>query len=117
MKNSGAKFKLSTVVIEAVSIVLAVLLALGVDEWREGRSQQKQAESALVNIAEEIRANQKTLKQIHENNVETIKLIAEDQERGKDSTEGNNRSFIPITFPRTTLLNCVMPRSTPSALL
>lgn len=95
MKNSDRTFKLSTVVVEALSIVLAVLLALGVDEWREGRSQQRQADSALVNVVKEIKANQVILEKIHENNVETVKTIAEGQGGAEAAGEDEDRSFIP----------------------
>lgn len=43
--------------IETVSIVLAVLLALAVDQWREGRSNEKLAQEALNRIVAEQKAN------------------------------------------------------------
>ncbi|MDW3209747.1 MAG: hypothetical protein R8N23_07765 [Reichenbachiella sp.] len=44
---------------EFISVVFAVLLALGLNHWREANNDEKLAEKALVNIFLEIQANQK----------------------------------------------------------
>ena len=72
-----------------------MLLALAVDEWREDRSQQQQAYAALMNISIELKDNQKVLKLIHENNVETVKLMTEDQESAGKPGQDEDRNFIP----------------------
>jgi len=95
MKKSNGNFKLGKVAVEAASIVLAVLLALAVDEWRENRSQQQQAHAALMNISIELKYNQKVLKLIHENNVETVKVMVEDQASTGESEQDEDRNFIP----------------------
>jgi len=75
--------------IEVVSIVLGILLALAVNEWRSQRSHDSEAESALQNIKNEVKSNQKTLKAIHENNLTTVESMTENSDRGED------RKFIP----------------------
>ena len=95
MKNSNRTFKLGTVAIEAASIVLAVLLALAVDEWRENRSQQQQAYAALMNISIELKDNQKVLKLIHANNIETVKAMAENPASAGEPGQDEERNFIP----------------------
>ena len=75
--------------IEVVSIVLGVLLALAVNEWRALRAHDSEAESALQNIKNEVKSNQKTLKVIHENNLTTVESMTENSDRGED------RKFIP----------------------
>ena len=54
LKTKRERMPIQTIVIEVVSIVLGVLLALGVNEWRAQRSQQRQADAALVNISNEL---------------------------------------------------------------
>ncbi|HYO12522.1 MAG TPA: hypothetical protein VE685_04925 [Thermoanaerobaculia bacterium] len=54
--------KLPELLLEAGSVVFAVLLALGVDEWRERRNQEALAERARASILEEIRANREELR-------------------------------------------------------
>ena len=48
-------------IVEVLSIVLGVLLALGASEWNEDRIQQQRAAEALANIAIEIARNQKLI--------------------------------------------------------
>jgi len=96
MKNEEGKLKLRTVAVEAASIVLAVLLALAVDEWREDRSHQELADSAIRNIVIELKSNQELLGLIHVNNVETLKIMDESSEQGQEDDEQNEgRNFIP----------------------
>lgn len=49
--------KLPELLLEAVSVVFAVLVALGVDEWRQDRENLRLAQRALSGIEAEIRGN------------------------------------------------------------
>jgi hypothetical protein len=60
--------KLPELLLETVSVVFAVLLALGVDEWRERRNQEALAERARASILEEVRANREELRGTREAN-------------------------------------------------
>lgn len=71
--------------------MLGVLLALGLNEWRETRSHHAQANAALLNIKNELQSNLKALTILHENNTETVKLMAENQ----DADSSEERKFIP----------------------
>ena len=53
--------KLPEIAFEAVSIVFAVVLALGVDQWREDRTLRRQAERARLAIIKELRTNRDEL--------------------------------------------------------
>ena len=77
--------------IEVVSIILGVTLALAVNEWRENRSHQEQARSALINIREEISANLKIMEYLHINNTATLNYMRQDQ--AADSL--GEQKFIP----------------------
>jgi len=55
LRSADIPWKLLTV--EAVLIVLSVLLALGVDSWREAREQRALAERALQGFIDEAQAN------------------------------------------------------------
>lgn len=53
--------RLSTVLLEVVSVVFAVLVALGINEWWEERENLEQAREATGSIAREIRRNRSQL--------------------------------------------------------
>ena len=78
-------------VLEVFSIVLGVMLALGLSEWADERQNQTFANSALLNIYREVDSNLKTLKIIHENNVQTIDAIGLQPTSDADES----RSIIP----------------------
>ena len=91
--NSGSDRKITAkaLVIEVMSIVIGVLLALGLSEWSEERNHQTQAKIALENIATELRSNHELLTIIHENNLVTLQAMHE----GPETDEGDDRSYIP----------------------
>jgi type II secretory pathway pseudopilin PulG len=89
--NSSRKFPLQQITIEVLSIVLGVLLALAVNEWRSQRSQQAEAKAALVNIQNELQANLTALRLLHENNSVTVKLMQDPEKAGTEE----DRKFIP----------------------
>ena len=78
-------------VLEVFSIVLGVLLALGLSEWAEDREHQALANSALLNISNEINSNLEMLAIIHENNVQTVNSISATSKSDADES----RSIIP----------------------
>ena len=69
--------KLPELLVEAASVVLAVLLALAVDEWRETRSQKALAARARASILEEIRANESELRRTQADNRAMLQRIEE----------------------------------------
>jgi hypothetical protein len=87
------KLPIQTLLIEVFSIVLGVLLALGMNEWREQRAHQSQVKAALQNISHELRSNLEMLTTIHENNTATVDAIAKSGEAEADTAD--NRTFIP----------------------
>jgi len=89
--NDARRIPLHNLLIEVVSIILGVTLALAVNEWRESRSHDEQAAAALVNIREEISANLKIMEFLHINNTATLNLMS--QEQKPDSL--SDQKFIP----------------------
>jgi hypothetical protein len=85
------RFPVQTLLVEVFSIILGVLLALAVNQWRENRFHKAQAESALNNVSNEIKSNLKALKILHDNISATIKLISEVSE----SDTAEDSKFIP----------------------
>ena len=67
--------KLPELILEAASVVFAVLLALAVDEWRETRSREALAARARASILEEIRGNQTELRNTRDNNRALLQKI------------------------------------------
>lgn len=85
------RFPVQTLLVEVISIVLGVLLALAVNQWRENQSHKAQAKSALKNISNEIQSNLKALKILHENNSATIEFMTD----GNESATSEDSKFIP----------------------
>ena len=54
---------------ELVTIVLGVLIALGVDDWRQSREEDSIAHDHLVDLTGELRGNQCTVERIRERHV------------------------------------------------
>ena len=59
--RSWIKFKASEIVIQMVVVVISIILALAVDEWRDERKQQELANRSERSILEELKANQQEL--------------------------------------------------------
>jgi hypothetical protein len=74
--------KIPELILEAAMVVFAVVVALGVDEWRENRQNAELANRALAGIAAEIESNRKELA---ENEVANQALLARVQEAASDS--------------------------------
>ena len=62
MKDKLKKIPIGKLFMEIFSVVLAVLVALAVNEWRTNRSNQQTAANALENIIQEITSNQEEIK-------------------------------------------------------
>jgi hypothetical protein len=69
--------KLPELLLEAVSVVFAVLLALAVDEWRETRSREALAARARASILEEIRSNESELRNTRDNHRALLPQVEE----------------------------------------
>ncbi|MEA2558845.1 MAG: hypothetical protein QOH06_349 [Acidobacteriota bacterium] len=67
--------KLPELLLEAASVVFAVLLALAVDEWRETRSRNALAAHAQASILEEIRTNETELRNTRDKNRALLQQI------------------------------------------
>ncbi|MES1242908.1 MAG: hypothetical protein ABUT39_14935 [Acidobacteriota bacterium] len=69
--------KFPELLVEAASVVFAVLLALAVDEWRENRSHKELAEHARTGILEEIRSNESELRNSRQANRALLRQVEE----------------------------------------
>jgi hypothetical protein len=58
MPNKGTSIWLPRVLFESALIVLSILIALGLDEWRDDREDEETVQLALSNFASELRQNQ-----------------------------------------------------------
>ncbi len=85
------RWPIQKLAIEVFSIVVGVLLALGVNEFREQRLHRAQADSAMHNIKLEIQSNIDFLTLVHENNTVTLDAMSEE---ANSDVEGD-RNFIP----------------------
>ena len=86
--------KLPELVLEAASVVFAVLLALAVDEWRETKSRDALAARARASILEEIRSNESELRNSRNNNRALLQRIEETLPRIKQKPE----TFLEFNF-------------------
>jgi hypothetical protein len=60
------------ILLEAASVVVAVLLAFGVDEWRDARAKRELAERARTSVLAEIRANRDELRGVYAMNAKQL---------------------------------------------
>lgn len=81
--------KLPEILIEAASVVVAILLAFAVDEWREARSRQALAERARDFIVAEIRANRDELRGTFDANRKTLEIMGQQMEALAKSADGS----------------------------
>jgi hypothetical protein len=81
--------KLPELVIESVSVVLAVLLALVANEWRQNRANRKLADRALIGIEQELRSNLQALEGNTPNHEEMLRQL----ESGIDMLRRNEQDF------------------------
>lgn len=79
--------KLPELLLEAASVVFAVLLALAVDEWRETKSRDALAARARASILEEIRGNESELRNTRDNNRALLQRIEETLPRIRQEPE------------------------------
>jgi hypothetical protein len=77
--------KVPEILLEATSVVFAVLLALGVDEWRQDRENVKLAARARESIMVEIRTNRDRMRRNLASNRKSLAAIAPDEALGPDS--------------------------------
>jgi len=74
------KIPFQKLLIEVFSIVLAVLLALGVNQWREQEANEALARTALANVASELESNLKLLTLINTNNAAALESISDQED-------------------------------------
>ena len=86
-----ARLPLQAMFVEVVSIILGVVLALSVNEWRELNAQERRAEAAMTQIVQEVRSNNELISAIHETNEETLTHIRDSNDAG-DEVESR---FVP----------------------
>ncbi len=90
VQQSLGKLPIQKLLIEVFSIVLAVLLALAMNQWRERLGNRALAATALSNIELELRSNQDLLLLLNENNRSMTAAI-----KDEDSETGNPPAFVP----------------------
>lgn len=59
--SSRLRERATRILVEIVSVVFAVLVALGVDEWRQARQDRERAEAARTAVLAELRSNRDEL--------------------------------------------------------
>ncbi|MEM7349830.1 MAG: hypothetical protein AAF657_03425 [Acidobacteriota bacterium] len=97
-KRRRIREKLPDILLEVGSIVLAVLLALGVNEWRETRKTRQLVQRATESVTGEMWRNRRLLEvnlPAHQQLVETLQTLA----GAEDSTEqasGDDLAFNPV---------------------
>ncbi|MEE8595438.1 MAG: hypothetical protein V3T25_06155 [Gemmatimonadota bacterium] len=72
------KSKLPELVVEGFSVMLAVLLALAADSWREDRANRELAALARASVLEEVRGNLAELEDTREDHVRLLERLVRD---------------------------------------
>ena len=106
INKSARAIWLPSLMLEVVSIIIAVLLALGVNEWRESRSHKKLADQALATIHDEIVENKKLFETIlphHKELLDTL-IFVDNQIKNGLLSEDDDRAelqFVPLFVQHT----------------
>lgn len=90
------KLPLTNILVEVFSVVLAVLLALGVNEWRTTKNNEDLGLAAFDKILKEVKSNKKRLDDILLNHKKI--LVEIDSVISKLKRKRNNISFGQIVF-------------------
>ncbi len=72
------KSKLPELAVEGFSVMLAVLLALAADSWREDRANRELAALARASVLEEVRGNLAELEDTREDHVSLLERLVRD---------------------------------------
>jgi hypothetical protein len=81
------KISITHFIVEVFSVVFAVLLALGVNEWRESNNNEDLATEALSKVIQEIESNQNRLSKVllnHKNIITEIDTVISKLKRKDD---------------------------------
>ena len=89
-RAEGQGISIRKLLIEVISIVIGVLLALGVDQWNENRNHIRDAKEALINIKNELGTNYELLEYLHKNN-----FAVYNDTSSANSAAAENGGFIP----------------------
>lgn len=90
--------RIPELLVEAFSVMLAVLVALAVDAWREDRSNRELAERAQASIVEEIQTNRAELASAADSNDELLGQLGRYLNDGdEDALSGFDFSFSLLT--------------------
>ena len=84
---------------EFIIVILSVLIALGLDSWRENSSVQKIADNALQNFEREIIVNQAEIKQAFDHHT----ILMEEIRNGKLGVSMNIGTIENLPFQRLRL--------------
>ena len=74
-KQSRPLLDWRVLLLEFLSVVIGVLIALAVDEWNEDRQNQNKADLALDNIRLELKDNLDILEYLHPNNLAVMSVV------------------------------------------
>ncbi len=88
--KAGLRKSIRTMLVEVLSIVVGVLIALAVDQWNQNRQNRQDADEALIKIKLELGTNIDLLELIHKNNMTVYEQIGGDQISGE-----SNGGFVP----------------------
>ncbi|MEP4146045.1 MAG: hypothetical protein ABJL54_02430 [Halioglobus sp.] len=97
-------YSISTVAVEVISIVLAVLLALAVSEWQEDRQNKERSSLGLKAVIAELESNLATLIDRHTQNKATVEAAMAAEETSEDPV---NAQFSPAVQVRDTAWNAL----------
>lgn len=96
-------------VIESLLIVFSVLLALGLNEYMSARKEEKRTRQVLISIREELRENEKIIRNWHQIHQKILKNIENyrNNPQAQDSLVINNQFQLNHIFSGTVIPNLV----------
>jgi hypothetical protein len=93
--------RLPDILLEAFSVVFAVLLALGVDDWQEARRNEEMAAYARRSITAELTANERELREAQQDNRVMLRHLRQ-QLAARDTSSGTIRFDVDMNVAQLT---------------
>jgi hypothetical protein len=82
------KLKISEIFIQVIVVVISIVLALTVDEWRDRKSRAELADRVLVSVIEELKSNKQELQESITENDTILSFLTQEFKIKKQSKEG-----------------------------
>ncbi len=90
----GWRRRIGTLALEVLSVVLAVLLALAADDWRDARAAESLTRRSIASIAEEIDSNLQLVQEAHDHHQYVLEQIRDSYPEDSELSESDAQNIL-----------------------